>query len=255
MKRLTVKSMVCYAFIAIFSIFTLSADELRVVSYNIKHGQGMDGKVNLDRQAAIIKQQKAELVALQEVDKLAARSGGVDQAKYLGEKLGMHFAFGKAIPLGAGEYGQAILSKYPIIDTKIHRLPSVGEARIVLEVQIKHPKLGVISFASAHYSYKSEKERFPQVLAFESVVDSYKHPVILTGDFNATPETKTIQHYASKWALVEKKGARLTSPAHKPKSEIDFCALRNFPKHTAESVVLDEAVASDHRPVLTVIKF
>lgn len=215
----------------------------------------MDGKTDLDRQAAILKQQNADLVALQEVDKFAARSGKVDQAKYLGDKLGMHYGFGKAIPLGKGEYGQAILSKYPIISTKVHKLPSVGEARIVLEVEVKHPKLGLISFASVHFSYQSEKVRVPQVLAFDEVVTPYRHPVIITGDFNATPETETMKRYAKVWTLIQKTGAKLTNPTTDPKYEIDYCALKNFPKHKAESVVLDEAVASDHRPVLTVIKF
>ncbi|MFD2157938.1 endonuclease/exonuclease/phosphatase family protein [Rubritalea tangerina] len=238
----------------IFCISLVEAKEMRVGAYNIKHGRGMDGKLDLDRQVKVIEGMKVELLALQEVDKHCQRSGNVDQAAYFAKALGMHHVFGKAIPLGKGEYGQAVLSKYPIVSSKVHRLPSVGEARIILEVVVEHPKFGQLSFCSVHYSFRSEEERFPQVMAFEKVVRGYRHPVILTGDFNARPETKTMAHYRKEWQVVEKRGDRLTSPADKPRSEIDYCVLRNFGEVEAVTEVVAEAMASDHRPLVTEIR-
>ena len=68
---------------------------LRMVSYNIRHGRGMDGRVDLARTARVLARLKPDLVALQEVDKICTRSGGVDIAKELGRRLKMHHAFGR----------------------------------------------------------------------------------------------------------------------------------------------------------------
>lgn len=69
------------------------APALRVVSYNIRHGAGMDGRVDLARTAAVLRALSPDLVALQEVDERVKRSGGVDQAQQLGEALGMQARF------------------------------------------------------------------------------------------------------------------------------------------------------------------
>lgn len=80
---------------------------LRFVSYNIQHGEGMDGKINLKRIAEVIAKEKPDLVALQEVDKNCTRSGKRDIAKELGELLNMEFRFGKSMSFQGGEYGNA----------------------------------------------------------------------------------------------------------------------------------------------------
>ena len=67
---------------------------LRVVSYKIKHGRGMDGQVNLERIAAVLRALKPDLVALQEIDNMCTRSGSIDEAAALGKLLGMEHRFG-----------------------------------------------------------------------------------------------------------------------------------------------------------------
>ncbi|MBT8045323.1 MAG: hypothetical protein KJO79_10270, partial [Verrucomicrobiae bacterium] len=89
---------------------TVAADELRVLSYNIHHGVGLDGKLDLGRIAKVIRKQNPDLVALQEVDKLVTRSDKTDQAVVLAKYLGLHVVFGKSIDFQGGVYGNAILS-------------------------------------------------------------------------------------------------------------------------------------------------
>ncbi|MCY2995293.1 MAG: hypothetical protein NTY19_46640 [Planctomycetota bacterium] len=84
---------------------------IRVLTYNIQHGEGTDGKIDLARTAAVIKRLTPDLAALQEVDKATTRSRGVDQAAELGKLTGMHVAFGKAMDFAGGRYGEAILSR------------------------------------------------------------------------------------------------------------------------------------------------
>src|SRR3990172_3828554 len=101
----------------LFSIITISvctpvvqaAEPLRVrvLTYNIHHGEGTDGRIDLARIAAVIQRLAPDVVALQEVDKLTSRSEGVDQAAELGRLTKLHAAFGKAMDYAGGEYGQA----------------------------------------------------------------------------------------------------------------------------------------------------
>ncbi len=102
---------------------------LRVAAYNIKHCQGMDGVVDLDRVAAVLRALDADAVTLQEIDRGVERTGGVDQAARLGELLGMESVFGDFMPYQGGEYGMAVLSRLPILGSKNHRLPERAEPR------------------------------------------------------------------------------------------------------------------------------
>ena len=104
------------------------SDRLTVLTFNIQIGMGMDKKTDLERTAAVIKAVKPDLVALQEVDRKARRSGGVDQAVELARASGMHLIFGKAsvregIDEDGGDYGVAILSRFPLKRSKNHQLP------------------------------------------------------------------------------------------------------------------------------------
>ncbi|MBK1829634.1 endonuclease/exonuclease/phosphatase family protein [Verrucomicrobiaceae bacterium R5-34] len=228
------------------------AGELRVFSYNIHHGAGMDGALDLKRIAEVIKKQKPDIVALQEVDKHVPRSGKVDQAAELAKLLGMHYAFGKCIDLQGGEYGNAILSKYPIRDTFIHPLPGPGEPRAVLEV-ILNVKGKKLSFASVHLDWKENDTRVAQISAMEKVLSLRNYPVIIAGDFNAKPDSEAMRLLATTWSLTPKSGARLTMPANDPDKEIDYIAYRGFESVKASCLVLEEELASDHRPLIGVI--
>ena len=103
---------------------------INVVSYNIKHGAGMDGRLDLSRSANVLEALKPDLVALQEIDNTCTRSGGKNQAAELGKALGMHHAFGKFMDFQGGEYGLAVLSRYPILKTVRHTsyLPAPNHA-------------------------------------------------------------------------------------------------------------------------------
>ncbi|MBN1443777.1 MAG: endonuclease/exonuclease/phosphatase family protein, partial [Planctomycetes bacterium] len=86
----------------------------RVVSYNIRHGRGMDGEVDLERTAAVLRRLEPDIVGLQEVDDRVERSGRVNQPEELGRLLDMHPAFGSFFAHQGGQYGMAVLSRHPI---------------------------------------------------------------------------------------------------------------------------------------------
>ena len=89
-------------------------DEIRVLTYNIHHGEGVDGKFDLPRIADVIKLASPDLVALQEVDQGTARASGVDQPAELARLTGMKVVFGRNIDFQGGGYGTAVLSRLPV---------------------------------------------------------------------------------------------------------------------------------------------
>ena len=101
----------------------LDHPSLRVMTYNIHHGQGMDGELDLERIAALIRENDPDLVALQEVDLLTNRTARVDQAAELARLVRMHHAFARFMFYDGGEYGLAVLSKSPIVESRIISLP------------------------------------------------------------------------------------------------------------------------------------
>lgn len=229
------------------------AGELRLFSYNIHHGEGMDGKLDLERIAGVIRKEKPDLVALQEVDHQVRRSGKIDQAAALGKTLGMHHAFAKFMNLGGGEYGLAVLSKHPILKTHVHRLPAGAEPRVALEVVVMVQGKKV-SFASIHLDWAKEPLRVAQLKALDKALAGRKHPVFVVGDFNAEPGSETMKLAAASSFVVPKTGNKLTWPANKPNVEIDYVLVRGMPGVKAECRVGEEKVASDHRPVIAIIK-
>lgn len=227
-------------------------DALRVMSWNIRHGRGMDGKIDLERIAAVVSKYEADLVLLQEVDRGCSRSGAVDQAAEIARITGLHYTFGKAIDHDGGEYGLAILSRFPLEEPKIHKLPSDGEARIVLSASVDSP-LGILTLASTHLDHQNGRRQLAQSQVAAAALLESPHPVILAGDLNAKPDSHTVGVFSqAPWTIVSKEGTAATYPSPEPKMEIDYIILRGVrSKHP--SVVIDEPVASDHRPVMATV--
>ncbi len=227
---------------------TLSAGEIRVMCWNLHHGEGADGRLDLERIAAVIRGQKPDLVALQEVDNQCRRSKGVDQAAELAKLTGLHAAFGKAMDHDGGEYGQAILSRHPIRATQVHRLPGEGEPRIAFEaeVQVDGKTLRMIT---VHLDHKQDARRLKQAETLAKALENRREPVILAGDFNDLPASPPLAAFAAPWQALVKEEPGFTCPAGKPAVEIDHILVRGL-EATGPVKVLPEAEASDHRPLV-----
>jgi endonuclease/exonuclease/phosphatase family metal-dependent hydrolase len=228
-----------------------AAETVRLVSYNIHHGTGMDGKLDLGRIAALLTSWKADAVVLQEVDRHCGRTGRVDQAAELGRLTGMTATFQKAMDYDGGEYGLCILTKLPPLETKGIPLPPGGEPRTGQWVRI--PALGTtITIANTHLDFAKGPARLAQATALLESLATAPPPVLLAGDFNAVRGDDVMTAVLNAgWAIPVKEGAAATVPSVKPTREIDFAVFRPALALTVVSYrVLDEAVASDHRPIL-----
>lgn len=234
---------------------------LRVLTYNIHHGEGTDGKLDLERIAKVIKAENPDLVALQEVDQGTQRTGGVDQATRLGELTGLHAVFGKAMDYQGGAYGLAFLSRWPVTDRRTHALPAdTGvEPRAVLETRTQLGESGPeITFLVTHLDHKADpKQRTNQIAKLRELfpAGSDERPMILAGDFNAKPDSAVVKTLLTEWADSADGKQFLTIPAGAPRSKIDYIFYRPASRwRVTETRALEEPIASDHRPVLAVLE-
>ena len=234
---------------------------IRVLSYNIHIGIGNDGKLDLERTAKTIMEQKPDLVAIQEIDRNTERTRSVvgpeyryvDQPAELERLTGMHVVFGKTINLGSGEYGLAIMSKYPITEHKITQLPQLGnrEDRGALEAVIKLDDKTSLTFVCTHFCHQSEERRTMQAEKINELFAERDGLVIIAGDINATPGSKTIETLKAKWSDATNEEPTFSSD--RPRSKIDYIFYRPTEKVSVkETRVIKEPVTSDHLPVLSV---
>ena len=232
---------------------------LRVLTYNIHHGEGTDGKVDLARIAKVIAAADPDLVALQEVDNKTKRTGGVDQTAELAKLTKTHGKFGKAIDFEGGGYGQAILSKYPLGDLTVQTLPGEprSEQRVAAAAEVT---LGgdsrKVLFVTTHLHHQSDELRQKQAAKLDELFAKSKRPVIAAGDLNARPDSKPLAVLAKNWTPATTGQPLLTFPAAKPTRQIDYVLHRPADKFKViEAKVVEEAVASDHRPLLVVLEW
>jgi endonuclease/exonuclease/phosphatase family metal-dependent hydrolase len=232
-------------------------DELRVLTYNIHHGEGVDGKIDLPRIADVIKSVKPDVVALQEVDQGTQRTARVDQPAELARLTGLKAIFARNIDWQGGGYGTAILTRLPVKGVEQHRLPSHydGEQRGVQVVELGAGDDTVVFFAT-HLDYRPEGgERLDSVKKIRSLLAGYAEtPAILAGDLNASPDSETMRQFAIDWQVANPQPLS-TYPAEAPAKQIDYVLLRVGSRWKVKDVrVLDEAIASDHRPLLAVLQ-
>ncbi|MGC6427003.1 MAG: endonuclease/exonuclease/phosphatase family protein [Akkermansiaceae bacterium] len=232
----------------------LGATPFTVVSYNIKHGQGMDGKIDLKRIATVIKKENPDLVTLQEIDSNCTRSGQIDQAAELGRLLKMHHRFGKFMDFQGGQYGMAVLSRFPIEKTTRHVLPKGAEPRCALEIVVRPDGWKTpLSLIGIHNDWITSETRISQVTTLLKKLADTKHPVLLAGDFNAQPGSASLAVLKNKgWKMLREKRTP-TWPSNNPQQEIDFFFAHGFGPIHFEEKVIAEKVASDHLPIAVTI--
>jgi endonuclease/exonuclease/phosphatase family metal-dependent hydrolase len=249
---------VCFAFLAgCVGAPRQEPATLRVVTYNIRHGAGMDGRIDLARTAATLSALAPDVVALQEVDQSVARSGRVDQAAELGRALGMHAAFASFMDYQGGRYGLALLSRMPIRSQRVVPLPPGDEPRAALLVEVEAENGVAVSVVCVHFNWVADDtKRFAQASTLCSSLDALDTPWIVAGDYNDVPGSRTLALFDARAANAAKPaGSNSTYPADQPEREIDFVYAAPQGRWLVQQArVVEEKAASDHRPVLAVFE-
>lgn len=237
-------------------------NSLRVVTYNIFGGHDLQRLSNLTRIAALIDSLRADFVLLQEVDRLTARSGHVDQASVLAERVGMHAVFGRAMDYDGGEYGIAVLSRWPLRSWRVVPLAaspatdsttSVAEPRALLHVVTEAPG-GVVHVLNTHLDHQARAgARHAQLfraLAYMAEAIPRGSTVVFGGDLNAQPDASEVRAlgmvFDDAWSKCGA-GAGHTFRSDNPTRRIDHILLIGAVCTHAQVIA---TTISDHRPLI-----
>lgn len=227
---------------------------LRVLSYNIKRGLGMDEVTDITRAAAVINRLTPDVVALQEIDVGVERSGRIDQAKELARLTNMTGFFAEFMPYQGGQYGQMVLSKLPVIESRRIALPDGQEEPRASAVMRVRAPFGELTIACVHF-YRTEADRLAQAKTLIAELATRPEPVLLVGDFNSRRGSVVMNLVEQTYANPAKHGQPNTIPASAPRAEIDFITYRPASAFTVTDYqVIAEPVVSDHLPVVMVLQ-
>jgi endonuclease/exonuclease/phosphatase family metal-dependent hydrolase len=239
---------------------------VRVVSYNIFAGKDEAGQPNLERVAALLDTLGADIVLLQEVDRRTARSGGVDQLAELERLTGLHGTFGRSLDYQGGEYGIAILARWPIaaatvvpltVEPPQERSGASYEPRVTLHAVVASPA-GPIHVLNTHLDPgRAGTYRRQELIGLMARAAREVPPdahLIVGGDLNTRPDTDEIA--ALRLALRDAwdacgTGPGETFPASRPDRRIDYLFIRGGQCVAAR---VPPALASDHRPVFLLLQ-
>lgn len=227
---------------------------LNIMTYNIHGGKDIEDNLTIYGISNFIKQSKADIIGLQEVDICLGRSYFLNEMKYLAKRLKMYYAFGPNIKIGLGSFGNGILSRYPIEKKKNYHLSSTGERRGVLSALIELSNHKKIWFLTTHLGLNS-KERIKQSQEILKIIGQLEHPVILTGDFNETPENAAYSIINN----VLADGAHSAGSDYFSYLDGDEFVRIDYIMHSkdisVESIKAIDCKFSDHFPVIASAKF
>ncbi len=232
---------------------------LRVMSYNLHHGEGLDGKLDLERIAKVILDAKADVVGLQEVDRGVERTQKRDLPAELAKLTGLTVQFDKNIPHQGGEYGNAVLTRFPIKRAKNTHLKSFanGEQRGVQQLVLDVHGHEVL-FMNTHLDARRDPvEREHSATELRAIVAAAgAMPVILVGDFNAAPTAPSIaavrEFLTDSWTAMSHEPG-FTIPVKKPSKRIDYVWITRTSINPAKMDVL-YSEASDHLPIVAELR-
>ena len=249
--------------------------QLRILSYNIHYGVGMDAKKDLKRIADVINRLNPDIVGLQEVADsvmtatLSQLTGmvGVFGASIEKETPNLYRLLDIPVPESQLFYGDAILSKHPFRYQGNLSIPSASSSRyeaMCADVNFseKYGEETMVRFITTHFDYLrtigSEYARKAAVEVIEEafINDSLDIPYILTGDLNATPGSAPLKLLEEKGWVIEDAGRDLpTVPSISPRKQIDYILVRPARSWRITDVsVIEEELASDHRPILMTLE-
>ena len=228
----------------------LSADEITLMSFNVRMGCGLNepfklpegGLGHLPQCAEVIRAVDPDWVAIQEIDRCSLRAGHVDQPAELARLCGMHGTFVKKTPEKDGDYGLAILSKEkPIAVSKI-LMPGRAHTRCVEILEFRD-----YFVACSHFPLTDSLCEIAADIVRLNLADRDK-PVFFAGDLNSKPDTKAIAILKKGFTILSDVSDN-TYPADAPRCCIDYIMVDTKHANMVEVIsrkVIAAPEATDH---------
>lgn len=244
------KKNLLFIFAALFTFSAQAQNTLKLMSYNIKNANGMDNVCNFQRIANVINNTSPDVVAIQEVDSMTNRSGQKYVLGEIADRTQMHGYFAPAIDYDGGKYGIGLLTKQVPLRLQTLPLPGREEARTLILAEFTD-----YIYCCTHMSL-TEEDRMKSLELVKAFTSSSTKPLFLAGDMNAEPESGFIKELQKDFQILSNPKQH-TFPAPDPKETIDYIAtLKQNAKGFAviSAKVINEPMASDHRPILVELR-
>lgn len=232
------------------------------MSYNVHGCVGGDLRLDPERIAAVIAEHAPDVVALQELDVERARSGRVDQPRWLAERLGMQLAFCSARECDGGRYGNAVLSRHalePVAQAFLPQRALRREQRAVQWVRVNAASFS-LNVLNTHLGLDSRErvQHAAALLGREWVHEARANgPTVLCGDFNAGPRSSVYRKLTAELRDAQRSAGNRgwssrTFPALLPLRRIDHVLVSPELRVRACHAVggLRARLASDHLPLI-----
>ena len=232
------------------SVLPKEDNSIRILSYNVRNGKGMDNITNYQRVADVINRIAPDVVAVQELDSVTQRNNGVYSLGELAQRTLMHATYAGSIDYQGGKYGIGMLSKEKPVSYKRVPLPGREEKRSLLLVEFADYVV-----CCTHFSL-TEEDQQASVELLVTALEGIRKPVFLAGDMNSEYDSQ-VQAAMRKNFTTLNNPKQFTFPSDKPKECIDFIyQLNNGRRCTVlNRQVIAEPVASDHLPLFVDIRF
>lgn len=230
---------------------TREENTLRIMSYNIRNGIGTDNVAQLQRTADVILRERPDILALQEVDSVTQRTHHRYILGDLAQMTLMHPTYAPAIPLGEGKYGVGILSKEKPLRYNYYPLPGREELRTLLVVEFED-----YVYCCTHLSLTPE-DQLLSLPVINRIADTIRKPLFIAGDMNAHPDSEFIGELKKNFRIISHTKAA-TYPADRPDELLDYIAVHKKDSAIVTPVaarVVNEPLASDHRPITSTVIF
>ena len=243
------KKNLLFIFAALFTFSAQAQNTLKLMSYNIKNANGMDNVCNFQRIANVINNASPDVVAIPEVDSMTNRSGQKYVLGEIADRTQMHGYFAPAIDYDGGKYGIGLLTKQVPLRLQTLPLPGREEARTLILAEFTD------IYCCTHMSL-TEEDRMKSLELVKAFTSSSTKPLFLAGDMNAEPESGFIKELQKDFQILSNPKQH-TFPAPDPKETIDYIAtLKQNAKGFAviSAKVINEPMASDHRPILVELR-
>ena len=233
---------------------------LKVMTYNIQSGRNLAGDRSVGHALSAIRAEMPDILTLNEVQHCTEASEGRCQAAGIAAALGYGHRFARAIDLWGGEYGIALLSRFPILSAEVFPVPELEpalrdgwyEPRVHLRCRLE---IGgrTLTVLSTHYGLSDGEIRL--AVAESCRLAEGNEPLLLMGDLNAEPDSPLLTPLMEAFAdTAPADGAPLlTSPSDTPEKKIDYIFTRG--DFAVRRVWVPATTDSDHRPYCAELEF
>ena len=221
---------------------------MRVATFNIKHGEDGSGRVDLTRLRGACRTLAADVLAVQEVERFARRTGFRDEMRLIGRATGLQTAFGEAARRKWRSYGNVLAARGPITDVEVVKLPrpSQGEPRVAIVARVTVGGIG-LSVGATHLSFRKGEGAVQLAVLLEALA-ARDGPRLVMGDLNIGPDLALPLLTEAGYSVAP---TEATFPAAAPRTRIDFVAAAGLEIVSASTPVLG---TSDHLPVVAELR-